>query len=169
MNTNEFIAELRKRLVGLPANELAERLEFYREVIDDRIEEGLTEEDAVRAIGTLDEVADRIREEIGTAEPMPELEPKMGKRSAREITLLILTSPLWIAFLLPALIVILAAYIVLWALVFVLWAIELPFFLLAMISKFLLVACLAATKGAIPLTKGGFLGIRKIFQRKETF
>ncbi len=169
MTTNDCIAELRRRLCDLPAEELAERLEFYREMIEDRREEGLTEEEAVRAIGTLDEVAARIREEIASAEPPEAPLPLPKKRSRGELALLILTSPLWIAFLLPALVVILAAYIVLWALVFVLWAVELPFFLLAMISKFLLFACLAATKGAIPLTKGGFLGVKKIFQRKETF
>ena len=43
MNKQEFIALLRKGLSGLPQKELEERLTFYSEMIDDRIEEGLTE------------------------------------------------------------------------------------------------------------------------------
>ncbi len=168
MNKRDFIAALRRRLSGLPTQELAERLEFYSEMIDDRMEEGLTEEDAVREIGTLDEVADRIREEIGADELLSEHEVEMKGLGRGQLALLILSSPLWIAFLAPALVVMLAGYIVLWALVAALWAVELPFFILSMISKFLLIACLAATKGAWPLTKGGILGVKKVFQRKET-
>ncbi len=42
MTKQEFIAELRKGLSGLPKKELEERLTFYSEMIDDRMEEGLT-------------------------------------------------------------------------------------------------------------------------------
>ncbi len=167
MNKKDFIAALRRRLSGLPVDELAERLEFYSEMIDDRVEEGLTEAEAVREIGTLDEVADRIREELGADELLPEHEPERRGLGRGQLVLLILSSPLWIAFLAPALVVMLAAYIVLWALVAALWAVELPFFILSMISKFLLIACLAATKGAVSVTKGGILGVKKSFKERK--
>ncbi|MBR5538496.1 MAG: hypothetical protein IKU61_01205 [Clostridia bacterium] len=47
MNKQEFLEELRKGLSGLPKEDVRERLNFYGEIIDDRIEEGLTEEEAV--------------------------------------------------------------------------------------------------------------------------
>ena len=48
MLKNEFMEQLRSRLVGLPSQEVEERLGFYSEMIDDRIEDGLTEEEASR-------------------------------------------------------------------------------------------------------------------------
>ena len=39
MNKQEFLAELRKRLSGLPQADIEERIVFYSEMIDDRTEE----------------------------------------------------------------------------------------------------------------------------------
>ena len=40
MNKTEFLNELEARLKGLPKEDVEERLEFYSEAIDDRVEEG---------------------------------------------------------------------------------------------------------------------------------
>ena len=45
MNKQEFLTRLRLGLAGLPQEEIAERVSFYHEMIDDRVEDGLTEED----------------------------------------------------------------------------------------------------------------------------
>ena len=45
MNKQEFITSLYNRLSGLPQNDIENSIEFYSEMIDDRIEEGLTEEE----------------------------------------------------------------------------------------------------------------------------
>ena len=45
MRKQEFLAQLRKALSGLPQDEIEERLTFYGEMIDDRMEEGLSEEE----------------------------------------------------------------------------------------------------------------------------
>ena len=63
MGKNEFLDHLREGLSGLPAGDIEERLTFYGEMIDDRVEDGLTEEEAVREIGDVDEVAAQIIEE----------------------------------------------------------------------------------------------------------
>ena len=47
MRKQEFLTELRKGLSGLPQDDIEERLSFYSEMIDDQIEEGLAEEEAV--------------------------------------------------------------------------------------------------------------------------
>ena len=60
MNKSEFLSELRTRLKGLPQNEIEERLSFYGEAIDDRIEEGVPEEDAVLEIGSIDDIVAQI-------------------------------------------------------------------------------------------------------------
>ena len=47
MTKQDFLCALQKRLSGLPMRELEERLGFYGEMIDDRMEDGLSEADAV--------------------------------------------------------------------------------------------------------------------------
>ena len=63
MTKTEFLDELRSRLSGLPQSDLDERLLYFREMIDDRMEDGLTEEEAVSDIGSVDEIVDHIMEE----------------------------------------------------------------------------------------------------------
>ena len=60
MNKQEFLAQLRKRLSGLSQSDIEDRLAFYSEVIDDRMEEGISEEKAVGENGTLDEIVSQI-------------------------------------------------------------------------------------------------------------
>ena len=60
MNKNEFLLKLKKGLRGLPQADIDERLTFYSEMIDDRMEEGLTETEAVEAIGSVNDVTAQI-------------------------------------------------------------------------------------------------------------
>ena len=56
MNKQSFLDALKEKLYGLPWQELKERLDFYSEMIDDRMEEGITEEEAVAAIEIVEDV-----------------------------------------------------------------------------------------------------------------
>ena len=58
MNKREFLTQLRKGLSGLPQEDMAERLTFYSEMIEDRKEEGLSEEEAVAAVGSVQEIVE---------------------------------------------------------------------------------------------------------------
>ena len=90
MTKQEFIEALRARLSGLPQKEAEERIGFYIEMIDDRIEEGLTEEEAVANIGSVDEIASQIVGEIPLSKIIKEnIKPKK-KVNAFTITLRIL-------------------------------------------------------------------------------
>lgn len=40
MKKEEFLAELRSKLSGLPKEDIDNRIEFYNEMIEDRIDEG---------------------------------------------------------------------------------------------------------------------------------
>ena len=60
MTKIEFILELKNKLSGLPQAEVDDRLLFYSEMIDDRIEDGMTEEAAVNDLGSIDEIASQI-------------------------------------------------------------------------------------------------------------
>ena len=52
MTKAKFLKELSKLLKDLPKDEVKERLNFYSEMIDDRIEDGLSEEEAIKSIGS---------------------------------------------------------------------------------------------------------------------
>ncbi len=60
MNKEQFLASLRARLIGLPQADLERTLQYYREMIDDRIEEGMSEYQAVADVGNPAELAAAI-------------------------------------------------------------------------------------------------------------
>lgn len=150
MNKEEFLARLRRGLAGLPREDVEERLTFYSETIDDRMEEGLTEEEAVADLGDVDGIAAQIVADT----PLPRLvkERARSKRALRawEIVLLVLGSPLWLSLLIAAGAMLLTAYAVIWALIAALWAVELA-----------VVVCLLAgvVAGAAALFQGGLRGL----------
>ena len=80
MKKDAFLDLLRRGLDGLPQEELAERLSFYREMIEDRMEEGLSEEAAVAEIGPADQLVAQIRAEYPPA-PQPQKAEAPRRRS----------------------------------------------------------------------------------------
>jgi len=73
MTKQEFLRELWNRLTELPQEDVEKSLDYYSEMIDDRVENGLTEEEAVADIGSAEEVA---------AQLIAELPQKIKERSA---------------------------------------------------------------------------------------
>ena len=53
---NEFLEKLRNALFGLPNDDIEERIAFYNEMIDDKIEEGLSESQAVSEMGSIERI-----------------------------------------------------------------------------------------------------------------
>ena len=143
MNKNAFLNELRKRLSGLPQDDVEEWISFHSEMIADRIEDGLTEEEAVSEAGTVDEVAAQILSDI----PLTKLvKNKVAPKRTRRIggtVLLILSSPLWLGLLIAVFAVILAVYAVLWVLVICAYAV-----------------CFSMAAGAVWGIPGAFLSLR---------
>ena len=127
MNKQEFLAELRKRLSGLPQADIEERIVFYSEMIDDRTEEGSTEEEAVSAIGFVNDVVSQIFSETPLTKLVKEKVKPNRALKAWEIALLILGSPIWLPLLLAAAIIVLAVYIVIWSVIITLYAVDLTF------------------------------------------
>ena len=124
MNKQEFLNELEKALRGMPQQDIAERIGFYSEIIDDKIEEGLTEEEAVATVGTVEDIAAQILAEIPLSRlAKSKIKDKKPKMSALEIVLLVLGSPIWLSLLIAAFAVIISLYAVLWSLVASVWAV----------------------------------------------
>lgn len=121
MTKLQFLLALHQRLAALPAAEVEERLAFYSEMIEDCMEDGLSEEEAVAAIGTVEEVARRIAEDIPFTK-FTQATVRSRRRKGWEIALLIVGSPLWFSLLLAAAAVVLSVFFSLWAVVISLWA-----------------------------------------------
>ncbi len=97
MNKKKFLARLKKLLRGYPAAETENRLAFYAEMIDDRMEEGLSEREAVHEIGEPEEIAKEILSEI--KEDGQKAKKSMG---AGAKIFLVLGSPVWLSVLIAA-------------------------------------------------------------------
>ena len=123
MSKQAFLTQLREALSGFPQEDIDERLTFYSEMIDDRMEDGMTEEAAVAAIGDVDEIAKSIL--ANTSLPKPEVQPKKASRKHRwwEILLLILGSPIWLSLIIAAAAVVFAVWASMWSVVISLYAV----------------------------------------------
>ena len=117
MNRKEFLRSLSRSLRGLSRAERAQSLDYYGEMIQDRVEEGLSEEEAVARLGSADEIARQILESNGPKEK------GSGRAPVWMIALIVLGSPVWLALLFAVLAVMLAAYIVAWSLIAALYAV----------------------------------------------
>ena len=195
MTKIEFLLDLYRHLDGLPEQEVTDQINYYGEMIDDRMEEGLTEEMAVAQIGSAEEIATQILSET----PITKLIKARKKRrlTGTEITLLILGFPLWLPLLAAAFAVVFSLWISLWAVVISLWSVPVSLaacgiggiiggIILAVTSKalndialigaalvciglsvFAFYGCKAATKGSAVLTKRLWLWIKKCIMHKE--
>ena len=126
MNKYEFLTNLRAKLWALPEEDKQRSVDYYAEMIDDRMEDGLSEEEAVAAIGDLDEIVQQILSETPRlpAEVKKEEEQKKQKRKVSwwESVLLVLGFPVWGALLIAVSTVVFSVWIGLWSVVIVLYA-----------------------------------------------
>ncbi len=122
MCKQEFLTQLRKGLTGLPQEDIEERIIFFSEMIEDQIEEGLSEEEAVAAIGPVEKVVSQIVAETPFTKLVKErIKPKRTLK-VWEIVFLILGLPLWLSLLIAAFTVLLGLYVSIWSVLVSLWA-----------------------------------------------
>lgn len=197
MNKQEFILSLNEKLNGLPKDDIKEHLNFYSEMIEDRMEDGISEEEAVAAAGNIDEIAEQIIKEIPLAKIAKEKIKSKRRLKVWEIVLISVGSPIWFSLLISLFAVIFSIYISLWAIIVSLWAVFGSFIGCALggfilgtgffvsgnvplgfaffgaglfLSGFSILAffgCKAATKGILLLTKKCAFWIKNCFIRKE--
>lgn len=197
MNKQEFLSQLRKGISGLPQEDIEEQVAFYSEMIDDRMEEGLSEAEAVEAIGPVDGIVSQIIADTPITKLVKEKIRPKKKHSAWVIILLVIGSPVWLSLLIAASAVILSIYAVLWAVIISFWAVFASLavstlggiaggilllfrgnimtglvligagVVCAGLSVLLFFFCLAVVKGCIWLTKKVVLWLKKGIVNKE--
>ncbi len=124
MTKNEFLFELGQRLTGLPKEDIVASLDYYAELIDDHIEDGMSEEEAVDSLGNIDDIVAQILGEIPLQKIVKEkIKPKHRLR-AWEIVLLAVGSPIWFTLLLVAFSVVLTLAITVFAVMISFFAID---------------------------------------------
>lgn len=129
MTKLEFLAALKGRLDGLSDADVKKSLEFYSEMIDDRVEEGLTEEEAVKEIGSPIDVADKIIAEMPLTTVIKAKIKSKGKLNGYMIALIAVLSPVIFSLLLAFSITYIVLVSVLWSLLAILIGLVVGFIL----------------------------------------
>ena len=195
MRKQELLDKLKASLWAMPEADRQRSADYYGEMIDDRMEDGLSEEEAVAAIGNLDEIVQQILGETPRPPVVVEAAKKQRKVEPWMIVLLVLGSPLWIPLVASAVATVVSIYVSLWSVVIVLYVVAVAvgvaavgciigsFFMIGRTATLvvtwgaaLLCAGLAilllllgnlAAKGMVELTKLCWQGVKSIFNRKE--
>jgi len=123
MDKARFLLELRDRLSSLPEEDIQSSLDYYGEMIDERIEDGMSEEEAVASVGSVEQAAEQILSEIPLPHIIKSNVKQRGKLRAWEIVLLILGSPLWISLLAALFAVVVAVFVVLLSVIIAFFAV----------------------------------------------
>ncbi|MCD8357588.1 MAG: DUF1700 domain-containing protein [Oscillospiraceae bacterium] len=114
MNKSGFLSGLENRLKGLPQEEIKKTTDYYSEMIDDAVENGETEQDVTARLGSVDEVADKIINEMPLGK-IVKANVRERNISAAATTLLIVGSPVWFPLSLSVIVVALAVYAAVWS------------------------------------------------------
>ena len=122
MRKQEFLDALEGKLSGLSERAVRERLEFYNEMINDRVEDGFSEADAVARLGSVDEIAEEIISDYPLARLARERIKRDDKPAAWKVWMFWLTSIVWIPLLISAFAVFVSLYASLWSVIASLWA-----------------------------------------------
>ena len=141
MTKQEFLSELERALGELPHTEVEQALAFYDEAVSDRIEDGLSEAEAVADLGPIDAIAAQIAAETP---PIPRAiaRANTGSRTLN-IVLLAVFSPIWVPIVLALAAATLAVYVAIWAVIAALWAVD----AVLVLMPFAGLAALASTVG----------------------
>ncbi len=127
MNKVEFITELSLRLSGkISKSELNELLDFYEQSIDERIDNGMSETDAVQSLSSIDQIVSDILIDIPLAKVVGEKVKSSKEHSGNKKLWMILAIagfPIWFPVGISLAAVAFALYITIWALVISIYAV----------------------------------------------
>ena len=111
MNKKEFIDKLTEKLSNLKLSEREEAISYYSEMIDDFIENGKSEKEAVKELGGINDIVNKI---IENQESISKSENNQKERNISHIILLIIASPFIFIFF----IIIMCLFISIYSLIF---------------------------------------------------
>ena len=127
MNKEEYLDAIRGRISAMPADDINRFMDYYSEMIDDRMEDGLSEDEAVADMGSPDAAVEQILEEMPLTKLVKEKIKPKHELKAWEVVLIVLGSPVWIPLLITAAVLLLTLWIVAFALLISFYAVVLSF------------------------------------------
>ena len=127
MNKQEYLESIRSRISAMPADDVNRFMDYYSEMIDDRVEDGLSEEEAVADMGSPEAAVEQILEEMPLTKLVKEKIKPKHELKAWEVILIVLGSPVWIPLLITAAVLLLTLWIVAFALLISFYAVVLSF------------------------------------------
>lgn len=127
MNKQEYLEAIRSRISAMPADDVNRFMDYYSEMIDDRVEDGLSEEEAVADMGSPEAAVEQILEEMPLTKLVKEKIKPKHELKAWEVILIVLGSPVWIPLLITAAVLLLTLWIVAFALLISFYAVVLSF------------------------------------------
>ncbi|MBO4692885.1 MAG: DUF1700 domain-containing protein [Clostridia bacterium] len=128
MTKKIFLEKLENGLSGLPREDIQEKIAFYSEMIDDKMEDGKTEQEAVSETGSVEDIVSQLASVTPLKKLVKEKIRPVHKLGALEITLIVLGFPLWFPLIVAVAAVVLSLYVSVWAVVISLWAVVLSLF-----------------------------------------
>ena len=197
MSKQEFLRQLRQGLKGLPTTDIEERVMFYGEMIEDRIEEGLSEDEAVSSVGSAEKIVEQVVADTPFVKIAKEKIKPKRRLSVGEIVLLALGSPIWLSLIIALIAVIFSVYVSLWSVIISLWSVFVSLVACAVggvvacavlsvtssvytgvamlsaglvcagFSIFMFYCCKLVTKGILILTKKIAVWLKNCFIKKE--
>lgn len=118
MTKADFLRLLERALAQLSDEERQKNLEYYSELLDDMMEEGMTEAEATAKLGSPNQIAQNILQEMPLSKLVStRMKPRSGW-TPLAIVLAVVGSPVWVPLLLAAVAVVLALFVSIWALGF---------------------------------------------------
>lgn len=136
MNKKEFISILEKRLNGIPKQDIVNTIEYYNEIIMDKQDDGLSEEEAINSLGTIDEIINLTLSEVSMPKLVKEKLNLNRKLKTWEIVLLSATSIIWVPLLIVLLAVIFVVYVCIWSGVIALGSVSISCFATSLVGIF---------------------------------
>ena len=125
MSKADFLRLLERALTQLSEEERQKNLEYYSELLDDMMEEGMTEAEATAKLGSPNQIAQSILQEMPLGKLVStRMKPKSGW-TPLAIVLAVVGSPVWVPLLLAGVAVMLAVFVSIWALGFAVVAVVL--------------------------------------------
>lgn len=126
MNKKSFLEMLKNRISHLPHSDVEKAITFYSESIDDRIEDGMSEIEAIESLGDIQEIADNIEQSISIPILVKEKIKESHNKSSNKalwITLIVLGSPIWGSIAFAVISVIFSIYLAIGSVIFSIYAV----------------------------------------------
>lgn len=122
MDKQEFLKELSKGLSSMDGEEKGRVLDYYAELIDDKVETGKSEAKAIEEFGEISALVADILEEREERTPFAAQKELSTGAKVGWILLLVLGSPVWLSLGIAVLAVLFSVFVSLWAVLVSLYA-----------------------------------------------